>query len=143
MRSIPKGILGFTGTSKKDMASRQLKAVRQLLYHVNWLHLGDCIHADAQAHAEAINLGVMTHGHPPIHSGRRAMLEYDKIEQPKDFLLRNRDIVMGGVDGLIAAPSGWVEVLRSGTWATVRYARSANRHIWIVRPDGSIREEGA
>lgn len=51
-------------------------------------------------------------------------------ERPaKPYLERNKDIANEGIDGLIAAPSGWVEELRSGTWATVRYARKLKRTI--------------
>lgn len=134
-------ICGFTGTSKHDMAPRQLKAVRQLLWKIDVLHLGDCIHADAQAHDEAVALGIKTIAHPPTEGRKRACLEYDEVRQPKPYLDRNRDIAFESVDGLIAAPSGWVEEQRSGTWATVRYARKLRRHIWIVRPDGSVKVE--
>lgn len=132
--------LGFTGTSE-GMRPRQRKAVRQLLWQVNVLHLGDCVGADAEAYEEAVSLGVKTVGHPPSDGKLRAFLTYDDERPAKPYLVRDRDIAMEGVHGLIAAPSGWVEELRSGTWATVRYARQAKRHIWIVRPDGSVREE--
>lgn len=134
-------ICGFTGTSKHDMAPRQLKSVRDLLWPINVLHLGDCIHADAQAYEEAVGLGIKTIGHPPKDGKKRAFLEYDEEREPKDYLLRNLDIAMEGVDGLIAAPSGFVEELRSGTWSTVRRARKLRRHIWIVLPDGKVRVE--
>lgn len=133
-------ILGFTGT-EKGMRPRQLKAVRQLLYNCDVLHLGDCIGADAEAHAAAVKLGVHTVGHPPSENARRAFCAYDQELDPKPFLVRNRGIAIAGTDGLIATPDGWVEVLRSGTWSTVRYARRHHRRIWIVRPDGSIVEE--
>lgn len=136
----PAGQLGFTGTSHAPgMAPRQLKTVRDLLYHVTVLHLGDCVNADAQAHAEALELGIKTIGHPPDWSGRRAFCTYDEEWTPKPYLVRNLDIATCGVNGLIAAPKGWVEVPRgSGTWATIRYARKLHRKIWIVRPDGSF-----
>lgn len=87
-------------------------------------------------------LGVMTIiGHPPEQGNRRAFLDYDEEREPKSYLKRNHDIVDEGVDGLIAAPNGWVEELRSGTWATVRYARKLKRRIWIIRPDGTLRKE--
>lgn len=134
--------LGFTGTSL-GMKSRQFKAVRQLLYHVDVLHLGDCIGADAEAYGVATEYGVTRIGHPPSHSKMRAFLDYDEEREPKPYLERNDDIALEGVDGLIAAPSGWVEERRSGTWSTVRRARKLGRRIWIVRPDGSIIEEQA
>ena len=45
---------------------------------------------------------------------------------------------------LIAAPAEQEgERLRSGTWATVRYARRLGRRVVLVCPDGSLREDGA
>lgn len=90
---------------------------------------------------EAVALGVKTIGHPPSDSLRRAYCAYDEERTPLPFLVRNHAIVDEGVDGLIAAPSGWVEEQRSGTWATVRYARKLGRRIWIVLPDGRVKEE--
>lgn len=136
--------LGFSGTGDADMAPRQLKQVRQLIGYVlrpTVMHFGDCVHADAQAFVIAKEFGVKTIGHPPDNSRKRAFCEYDEERPPRPYLLRNDDIAREGVDGLIAAPEGWVEVTRSGTWATVRYARKFKRHIWIVRPDGSVQEE--
>jgi hypothetical protein len=43
----------------------------------------------------------------------------------------------------VAAPRTPIETLRSGTWATVRYARAYGRPVWIVLPDGSVRVEAA
>lgn len=134
--------LGFTGT-QRGMRHRQLKAVRQLLWNVEHLHLGDCIGADAEAHEECQRLGVLTSGHPPSDGDRRANLSYDHLHAPKSYLVRNMDIVDEGVDGLIAAPHSFVEMRRSGTWATVRYARKVKRHIWLVMPDGTVKEENA
>lgn len=132
--------LGFTGT-QRGMAPRQLKAVRQMLYNVDVLHLGDCVGADAQAHEEALRFEIKLVGHPPDDPRKRANLEYDETWEPKPYLARNADIVDSGVDGIIAAPRGWTEEVRSGTWTTIRLARKEGRHIWIVRPDGTVREE--
>ena len=137
--------LGFTGTSE-GMAPRQMKAVRQLLYNCRTLHLGDCIGADAEAYHIAGETGITRVGHPPTDGKARAFLQYEKECPALPYLERNMEIARGGVDGLIAAPAGWVEVIRGndgGTWSTVRRARKLGRRIWIVRPDGSIRKEGA
>lgn len=135
---------GFTGT-QHGMKPRQLKAVRQLLFHVSVLHLGDCIGADAEAHAEAVRLGVKTVGHLPDDGSKRAHCTYDEERAPKPYLTRNRVIVAEGVDGLIAAPRTFIEPVNKrgeGTWTTVVYARQAGRKIWTVLPDGTVREEG-
>ena len=47
---------------------------------------------------------------------------------------------MDAADLVIAAPREYEEVLRSGTWATVRYTRHSFKRLIIVRPDGTIRE---
>jgi hypothetical protein len=43
---------------------------------------------------------------------------------------------------LIATPSTDDEQLRSGTWATVRYARKAKKRIKLIFPNEKIMEEG-
>ena len=135
-------ILGFTGTSA-GMAPRQMKAVRQLLYDCGTLHLGDCIGADAEAYHIAGETAIHRVGHPPMRGKARAFLTYEETRLAKPYMDRNLDIATEGVDGLIAAPSDWVEVVRSGTWSTIRRARKLGRRIWIVKPDGSIVKENA
>jgi hypothetical protein len=130
-------IYGFTGT-QRGMAPRQRKEVRQLLYDASVLHLGDCLGADLEAYDIAMSLGLTVIGHPPLDGSRRAYLSYDEEREKQPYLIRNRAIVAEGVDGLIAAPKGFVEEQRSGTWATIRYARKIGRKVWIVWPDGSV-----
>lgn len=48
-----------------------------------------------------------------------------------DPLARNRRIV-AAVDVLIAAPETDREELRSGTWATIRYARAAGKPVVML-----------
>jgi hypothetical protein len=134
----PVGVIGFTGT-QAGMKPAQRKTVRKLLWDVRKLHLGDCVGADAETFEEAVALGIMTIGHPPSLGNRRAFCIFDEERPMKPYLERNRELVDEAVDGLIAAPKEWVEVERSGTWATVRYARKLKRKIWIVLPDGTIR----
>jgi len=57
---------------------------------------------------------------------------------PKEPLARNRDIVNMS-DILIAAPGEKAEVLRSGTWATIRYARKMSRKLLVIYPKGSCK----
>jgi len=136
-------ILGFTGTSH-GMAPRQRKTVHQLLYDVNTIHLGDCVGADAEAYAEAVMLGIKVVGHPPSDGKKRAFCDYDEEWAPQPYLIRNRDIVGAGIDGLIAAPKDYVQPANlrgQGTWSTIGYARLVGRHIWIVFPNGTIKED--
>jgi hypothetical protein len=135
---------GFTGTSG-GMTFLQKGKVRDLfvLLNIKELHHGDCVGADEEAHSLARLLLNIPHIviHPPVVQDKRAFCRGNEIRLCKPYLSRNKDIVREGRDGLIAAPSGFTEVLRSGTWATIRAARKMNRHIWIVFPDGTVREE--
>ena len=58
------------------------------------------------------------------------------IFQPKSPLERNEDIVNDG-EILIACPSRLGEELRSGTWATVRYARKVGKPVIVLDPGPS------
>ena len=84
----------------------------------------------------------------PVDSKRQAYwlhnVDYTAIREvyePQDPLRRNK-IMARLCDQLIACPAEQNgEVLRSGTWATVRYARELCKHITIIRPDGKIEVE--
>jgi predicted Rossmann fold nucleotide-binding protein DprA/Smf involved in DNA uptake len=52
-------------------------------------------------------------------------------------LERNR-VIIKRVYGLLACPKTDDEELRSGTWATVRYARKAGVPVYIIKQDGRI-----
>ncbi len=56
-------------------------------------------------------------------------------------MVRDKDIV-NPAERMIAAPAGTTEELRSGTWATIRYARKKKVPLSIVWPDGTISYEG-
>jgi hypothetical protein len=93
---------------------------------------GDCVGADAQAHAMAKADGFRVVIHPPSDDSKRAFCQGDAVLAPPPYLVRNRRIVdASGV--LVATPQG-DEELRSGTWSTVRYARKIRRAIKIIAP---------
>ena len=147
----PKGI-GFTGTRRKPTAE-QLKTLEQFLQTPRLLpngifgpiciaysvfHHGDCIGADLEAHLIALRLGMQIHLHPPKDSRYRAYCEDCSYCSPeKVFLERNHDIVDAS-DLLIACPKEDHEVLRSGTWATVRYAIKSKISTAIIYPSGQM-----
>ncbi len=56
------------------------------------------------------------------------------VAAPKPPLDRDRDIVGNGSDVLLATPKEIREVVRSGTWATVRYARKKKVRVEIFYP---------
>lgn len=129
--------VGFTGT-RKGMSRGQRDALLTFLKGANQsrkflgavLHHGDCVGADAEANEVADSLGMCTVIHPPENPKHRAWCEADEYRYRKPYLERNRDIV-DECDFLVAAPGG-KERRRSGTWATVRYARKQGKQVVIL-----------
>ena len=130
--------LGFTGTEK----GMSLEQLWKFYYAVEYLmpdemHHGDCIGADSDAAHICFLLKVKTISHPPIDDKARAFTLSNIVLPPKGYLIRNREIV-DSCDMLIATPKEMREQKRSGTWATIRYAKQINRIILIIFPNGSL-----
>lgn len=128
--------VGFTGT-RNGMTTFQRASFLQVTYPLDPLefHHGDCVGADEEAHS-MLCYAVKVVGHPPLDSRLRAWCDCDELRTPKDYIARDHDIV-DETDLLIAAPKTAGEVRRSGTWATVRYARSQAKPVTVVNPDGT------
>jgi hypothetical protein len=135
-------IVGFTGT-RKGMTDAQKATVAVILENlknennVALAHHGDCLGADAEFHALAKAAGYKTVGHPCDISNQRAYCQVDECMEVKRPLIRNRDIVNYSTV-LIACPKGSKEEVRSGTWATIRFARRINWPLLLVFPDGRV-----
>lgn len=134
--------VGFTGT-QRGMKPAQFHAVMGLLSAAEpeWVHHGDCIGADEQFHRTARKLGIKVHGHPPVNDSKRAFCDFDIEDDPLPYLDRNH-VIVDSVSLMIATPGEAYEVLRSGTWATIRYSRKTGTDIAVVFPDGEIETEG-
>ena len=137
--------IGFTGT-QVGMTPMQFLRVAQFIAknQIDSAHSGDCIGADKEFH-ELILLAnnnkdfptIRTVGHIPDDDSKRAFCKYDYTRPAQPYIERNHSIV-NCCDYLIATPKEKKEKLRSGTWATVRYAKKIKRAGMIVFPDGSI-----
>ena len=129
--------IGFTG-SRNGMTPLQKDKLRKLvgsLQSLQSFHHGDCKGADAEAHDIITELcpNVSIIIHPPSNDKMRA---YKKgtVLQPKDYIARNHDIV-DSTSIMIATPQeaeSDPRSQRSGTWATIRYARRLGRPIHIL-----------
>lgn len=130
--------LGLTAT-RKGITAAQRDAFAALLknWQISELHHGDCTGGDEQADALARAAGVKIVIHPPDSRRLRAFCFRvgDEIREPKSYLVRNHDIVNES-DRLVALPFGRTEVLRSGTWATIRYAHKQGKPVFIIHHDG-------
>jgi len=140
-------LIGFTGT-QQGMSSSQMDSLITLLKNykseLSQFRHGLCVGADVQAATLAFNYGyhiVAYPGYPmgnPKDRSRRGVCFNHEIMKEDEFINRNHMIVNASRI-LIATPKEPYEVLRSGTWATIRYARSKTCKVWIIRPDGSFR----
>ena len=103
------------------------------------LHHGDCIGADTDAHNLVVdyfkeNLYSFVGRiiiHPPIIEYKRSFCKAKTVLPPKPYLERNHDIVDSS-DVLIATPKEMEQQLRSGTWATIRYAVKTKKPVNIL-----------
>lgn len=142
--------IGFTGT-RKGMTPEQKESLRQLLVDVGmgrliteW-HDGSAQGADAEARelVRSLRPGALRlqiHSHPPLNDRWAVTLDAEVVHPPKPFLDRDHDIV-DATDRLIACPKQIKEVIRSGTWATVRYARKQKKLITFIWPSGAVTSE--
>jgi len=131
--------IGFTGT-QKGMTLHQKEMVEVILtYHkyitfLSEVHHGNCIGADDEFNTISKAYCPKRVAHPASDTpGKQAHGFCETILPAKPALVRNHDIV-DAVDIMIATPKERQEVLRSGTWATIRYCRSQEKLIHIIYP---------
>jgi hypothetical protein len=135
--------LGFSGT-REGMTLKQGLMVSLLFKALepSSFHHGAGIGADDQAHFLARGYS----GHLLIHTHPCNLTKYQTAKYqtgtPGDFthpvkppLERNHDIVDAS-DIMLFTPKEDQPVLRSGTWATFRYALSLNKPMVLIKPNG-------
>lgn len=138
--------IGFTGTRELGTVSQRntLYVILNELYGThNILRQGCCIGFDYRAAKIAKEMGYYVIGHPPIKQSLMHPYIYklcDHMEEPEEYLARDLRIVQRS-SLLIAVPATNFEILRSGTWATIRYARDHKIPIIKVLPDGVEQED--
>lgn len=141
--------VGFTGTCA-GLNATQILSLRDtlLLLHgsvqpklFSWTaRHGDCKGADFQFHNLARRYSAHIISHPPSISTHRANAIADETLPPLPYLTRNHAIV-DACSVLIAGVGTVKEVTRSGTWATIRYARESKCPRVVLYPDGTIHWE--
>lgn len=139
-------MIGFTGT-RAGMTPAQKTAVREILSRTeialteNSVGHGDCVGADAEFDEIAKELEYQRNIYPSDIESMRAHCELRgaiQVSEPEKPLIRNSRIVNDS-SMIIATPKESTEVLRSGTWATIRRARKAGCELYLVLPNGEIR----
>jgi hypothetical protein len=134
--------IGFTGT-QHGMTDLQRQNFQKLIVQCSpgkFCH-GDCVGSDSEAHVFVRNTlkQCLIEIFPPKISTKRAYQVADILNVESDYLERNHKIVDAS-DCVIATPKEDREQLRSGTWATIRYAKKKHKHIYIIYPLGTIAE---
>lgn len=138
--ALPLGVvrIAFTGT-QQGMTARQKSALAQFLRQakrnyetIEWHH-GDCEGADAESHdiAEEILGRDAIWIHPCKFRSKRAFKRSPHI-LPEDKALDRNVTMVRITDGLVAAPKERKEVLRSGTWMTIREARDRQKKPYFI-----------
>lgn len=133
--------LAFSGTRKGLTVSQHERLRDELLQRRDqaradgvhlYLHHGDCIGADATAHDLALELGLPVILHPPANGRLQAHCQGAHRTYPRaPYLIRNQQM-LDACEQLVACPDGPTERLRSGTWSTVRRARSAGLPVTLI-----------
>ena len=139
-------VIGFTG-SRDGLSVRQYNRLRVAFKRLlpqepTEFHHGDCQGADEDIHGLVREMfpRCTIVIHPPDNPARRAFCKGDVILEPKPYLQRDWDLVNASTY-LLAAPKSMTEERRSGTWATIRYARTKGMFVHIFYPDGTSRTE--
>ncbi len=123
-------IVGFTATRNElnkaqiDWIYDELALIARSYRDELEFHHGDCIGGDVKGHEIAKQLGYKTFAHPSTIPYLRAHCNADVVYPPVAPLQRDKIIVV--VSNRLLAVPGYPESRRSGTWATVRFARKSN-----------------
>ena len=132
--------IGVTATRRGLTADQKQRARWALiglrdLHGATTLHHGDCLGGDVDVAEIAQELGYGLISHPCDLDADRAYIPSEGVLPVRPPLQRNHDIV-DAIGYLLGFPPENEEWLRSGTWATIRYARKVGRPRWIVGPAG-------
>lgn len=127
--------VGFTGT-RLGMSQHQKEQFVIKLYELEMheFHHGDCIGADAEAHdiVREFFPNVKIIVHPPSKTKTQAFRKGDESRISAPYIARDKDIVNES-EYMIGTPH-CEEIIRSGTWTTIRYARKIGKpHIVLER----------
>lgn len=129
-------VLGFTGArwgltpQQNEKLINKLNEFKNTYSQIKVLH-GDCVGADSQFHKICKQNKFSITIYPPKIKTMRGYNDGYIIKEEQEFITRNHNIV-DDCDILLACPKDKNEVLRSGTWATIRYAKKKNKEIILI-----------
>jgi hypothetical protein len=133
--------VGFTGT-RNGMTDKQKAAVKALLEELHpteALH-GGCIGADIDFDEMFIGRPIVVTVYPSNIKSMQGNWSHLDIVRPENIPLVRNATIVDLSELMIATPKG-EEVLRSGTWSAIRYARKVKKPLIIVWPNGMTVKE--
>lgn len=131
--------VGFTGTLK-GMTDLQKAMVTGFLVG-NKIAIGihgGCIGADVHFDDICYNNHLTTVIYPSNIPEKRGRWHYTPFVMAVGKPLSRNHVIVDKSDLLIATPKETKEVIRSGTWATIRYSIKQHKPVYIIHPNGSI-----
>jgi hypothetical protein len=133
-------IIGFTG-NRIGLTEEQKTGIRLILDKFTNIVVshGDCLGADTDMHTLCVDYReanphktIKIHIYPPDIASHRGFNVGDVMMEAKPYLKRN-DMIVRASNVLIACPMDKnVEILRSGTWSTVRRARKLGKTVYLL-----------
>ncbi len=136
--------IGFSGTRQGATSEQVLSLSSFLAGYSSFVgHHGMCVGSDEQF--DGLARAALTFDHMVFHPmvfagalrGRFPASPGDVLRREFAPLARNSHIVME-CDLLVATPKEDHQVVRSGTWTTIRYAVQAGKPVFIVLTSGQI-----
>lgn len=131
--SVKIGMTGSRDGISEYAISKFKDYLDTLSVKVDEVHHGDCVGADTIFHDICKSKGFRIVVHPPTNPTMRSYCDGDVIKPPLAYLERNKRIV-DETDFIVAFPSSTNEVVRSGTWSTIRYARKKGKNVVMFPP---------
>jgi len=134
--------IGFTGSRAGMTEAQKKEFINQLDSYPDEMIFthGDCIGADTGAHNIAYSLGFEIKILPCYLWRQCSFCKGGKVIAKAIGPLERNKLIVEDSEIMLACPKEFTEQLRSGTWATIRCAKKANRNLTIIYPDGSIQE---
>jgi hypothetical protein len=127
--------IGLTTKQSKAAVMLLRKLKPDILIH------GAANGGDSELHDLAKLMGINVEVYPAVGVASNVnnlhYVDGDVIHFPAAPLVRNKTMI-DAASITLAFPGEMYEVLRSGTWASIRYARSKGTTLYIIYPNGII-----
>jgi len=135
-------IISFTGTASGMNATQMTNVInlinKQKPKITKCVH-GDCVGADTDFHniVTKLGLGDLIEIHPCTIHNKRGYNHAPKVYDAIGPLDRNK-IMVQRAHLVVGTPGTDTEIIRSGTWHSIRYAKKLGRPLLVLYPSGAI-----